>query len=59
MRQIYKKLYFYLIRLPLIYILIFTGFVFEFLVTFPFRVLASLDRHRSKPGAPPKQKPRR
>lgn len=48
MRQACKKLYFYIIRLPLIYILIFTGFIFEFLVTFPFRVLASLDSHRHK-----------
>ncbi len=48
MRQTYKNLYFYIIRLPLIYILIFAGFIFEFLVTFPFWVLTSLDRHRSK-----------
>ena len=48
LRRAYKTLYFYTIRLPLIYLLIPMGFIFEFLITFPFLVLASLDRNRCK-----------
>jgi len=45
-RRIAGRLHFHLIRLPLIYALIPIGFIFEFLVTFPFMVLTRLDRDR-------------
>jgi hypothetical protein len=48
-RRLRKTLHFYAIRLPLIYALIPAGFLFEFIITFPFRVLAGLDR-KSGPG---------
>jgi len=44
----YKTLHFYFIKLPLIYILIPIGFLFEFLITLPFLILTSLDRYASK-----------
>ena len=46
-RRIAERIHFYLIRLPLIYALIPIGFIFEFLVTFPFMVLTRLDRDRA------------
>jgi len=46
-RRIAGRLHFYLIRLPLIYALIPIGFIFEFVVTFPFMVLTRLDRDRA------------
>jgi len=42
-RKIYKQVVFYSIKLPLIYIAIPMGFVFEYLITFPYIVLCSLD----------------
>jgi len=46
-RRFGSRLHFYLIRLPLIYALIPIGFIFEFVVTFPFMVLTRLDRDRA------------
>jgi len=42
-RKIYKQFVFYTIKLPLIYIAIPVGFVFEYLITFPYIVLCTLD----------------
>ncbi|MFO8113339.1 MAG: hypothetical protein R6T92_12600 [Desulfosalsimonadaceae bacterium] len=43
-----KILYFYLVKLPFVYILVAIGFVFEFVATFPFVVLVSIDTYRQK-----------
>ncbi len=43
-----KILYFYLVKLPVVYILVTIGFVFEFLTTFPFVVMVSIDTYRRK-----------
>jgi len=43
MKAIIKKAHFYLIKLPLIYIAIPTGLIFEFLITVPYIVLCTLD----------------
>lgn len=48
LRRMGRLLHFYAVRLPLIYTLIFVGFIFEFLVSFPWLILTSLDRDRRK-----------
>jgi len=47
-RKIYKQFIFYTIKLPLIYIAIPVGFIFEYLITFPYIVLCTLDRPSKK-----------
>lgn len=47
-QNLFKILYFYLVKLPFVYILVTIGFVFEFLITFPFVVLVSIDTYRQK-----------
>ena len=39
----YKKFTFYVLKLPLIYILIISGFIFEFIIGLPFLVLCAID----------------
>jgi len=51
---ILKTLHFYFIKLPLIYVAIPIGFIFEYLITFPFVILTSLDRRSSKKQQPKK-----
>jgi len=46
--KIYRILHFYCIKLPLIFIMIPIGFIFEYVITFPFIVLTALDRNPSK-----------
>lgn len=46
--NLFKKLYFYLVKLPFVYILVTIGFVFEFVATFPFVVMVSIDTYRRK-----------
>lgn len=46
--KIYKTLHFYCIKLPLIFIMIPIGFIFEYVITFPFIILTALDRNSSK-----------
>lgn len=42
-RKTFKQLYFHVIKLPLIYVAISIGFIFEYLITFPYIVLCTLD----------------
>ena len=46
--KIYKTLHFYCIKLPFIFIMIPIGFIFEYVITFPFIILTYLDRDASK-----------
>jgi len=39
----YEKVIFYVLKLPLIYILIISGFIFEFIIGLPFLVLCAID----------------
>ncbi len=51
---IYKKILFYTVKLPFIYIAIPIGFIFEYLVTFPYLILCTLDYLSQKtPPSPP------
>ncbi len=43
-----KVLYFYLWKLPAIYVLLTAGFIFEFITTFPFVVMTYIDAYRRK-----------
>ena|GEM_PF-2956586 len=45
-RKIYRTLHFYVIKLPFIYITVPIGFLFEYLVTFPYIIMVSIDTHR-------------
>jgi len=38
-----KKIKFYTVNLPLIFFMIPVGFIFEFIVTFPFIIFCTLD----------------
>jgi len=40
---LYKKVLFYTVKLPFIYIAIPTGFIFEYLITLPFILLCAFD----------------
>jgi hypothetical protein len=40
---LYKKIRFYTIKLPFIYLAIPVGFIFEYLITFPYMVLCTID----------------
>lgn len=42
-RKTFKQIYFHVIKLPLIYLAISIGFIFEYLITFPYIVLCTLD----------------
>ncbi|HMA67122.1 MAG TPA: hypothetical protein VKO20_04825 [Desulfosalsimonadaceae bacterium] len=48
LRRMGRPLYFYAVRLPLIYSLIGIGFLIEFGISFPWIILTSLDRDRRK-----------
>ncbi len=48
LRRTARPLYFYTVRLPLIYSLIWIGFLIEFGISFPWIILTSLDRDRRK-----------
>ena len=48
LNRIIKILNFYMLKLPFVYIMIPIGFVFEFLTTFPFAVMVSIDGFRRK-----------
>jgi len=39
----YKKIIFYVLKLPTIYTLIISGFIFEFFISLPFLVLCAID----------------
>ena len=39
----WKKINFYVLKLPSIYILIVSGFIFEFIISLPFLVLCAID----------------
>jgi len=39
----WNKIIFYVLKLPSIYILIISGFIFEFIIGFPFLVLCVID----------------
>jgi hypothetical protein len=39
----WKKINFYVLKLPSIYILIVLGFIFEFIIGLPFLVLCAID----------------
>ena len=43
-----RKIKFYTVNLPLILITIPIGFIFEFIITFPFIVFCALDRMENK-----------
>jgi hypothetical protein len=47
-KKIVRKIHFYFVRLPLIFILAPIGFVMEFIVTFPWRVAVAIDSCRQK-----------
>ena len=47
-KKTFKQIYFCVIKLPLIYIAISIGFIFEYLITFPYIVLCALDRVSQK-----------
>jgi len=53
--KIYKTLHFYFIKLPFIFIMIPIGFIFEYLITFPFLILTTLDRNAPKKTRDKKQ----
>ena len=53
--KIYKILHFYCIKLPFIFIMIPVGFIFEYLITFPFLILTTLDRNATKKTRDKKQ----
>ncbi len=44
LNRMIKNLHFYLVRLPFIYLAIPIGFIFEFLITFPYVVMCEIDR---------------
>ena len=46
-KWLYKRLHFYGIKLPFVFLMIPIGFLFEFLVTFPFIVMVSIDSRRN------------
>ena len=56
-KKIYKQIIFHTVKLPLIYISIPVGFVFEYLITFPYIVLCTLDRLPEKDNPSEKNKP--
>ncbi len=43
MRKTFRKIHFYTVKLPFIFIMVPTGFVFEYLITFPYIVLTSIE----------------
>jgi len=43
MEPLYKKILFYTVKLPFIYLAIPIGFIFEYLITFPYIVLCTID----------------
>ena len=45
-RQFGKAIRFYAVKLPFIYLMIGLGFVFEFLLTYPFMILVTIDERR-------------
>lgn len=45
-RQLGKAIRFYAVKLPFIYLMIGLGFVFEFLLTYPFMILVAIDQRR-------------
>jgi hypothetical protein len=51
-KTLYKQFLFYTVKLPFIYIAIPTGFVFEYLITFPYMVLCVIDSlcQKKRPG---------
>ncbi len=49
---IFKRLRFYTIKLPFVYLMIPLGFLFEFLVTFPFIVMVAIDARRKRKSSP-------
>ena len=53
--RLLKTLKFYLLKLPFVYAAIPLGFIFEFIITFPYIVMTGLDKRRrvksrAKPG---------
>ncbi len=48
LKYMLKNLHFYAIKLPFYYFLMVTGFIFEFLTTFPFAIMVSIDAYRRK-----------
>jgi len=48
MEPFYKKILFYTVKLPFIYLAIPIGFIFEYLITFPYIILCTIDGHFQK-----------
>ena len=46
LRQLGKAIRFYAVKLPFIYLMIGLGFVFEFLLTYPYMILVAIDERR-------------
>lgn len=46
--RVYKILKFYVIKLPFVYIAAPLGFLFDFIITFPYIVMTELDGRRKK-----------
>ena len=45
-RELGKAIRFYAVKLPFIYLMIGLGFVFEFLLTYPYMILVAIDTYR-------------
>lgn len=45
-RELGKAIRFYAVKLPFIYLMIGLGFVFEFLLTYPYIILVAIDERR-------------
>jgi hypothetical protein len=48
MKPLYKKIIFYTVKLPFIYLAIPIGFIFEYLITFPHLILCTIDSFSQK-----------
>jgi hypothetical protein len=48
MKPLYKKIHFYMVKLPFIYLAIPIGFIFEYLITFPYLILCAIDSFSQK-----------
>lgn len=46
--RIYRTFKFYLIKLPFVYIAAPLGFLFDFIITFPYIVMTEIDGRRGK-----------
>lgn len=45
---LYRRLRFYALKLPFVYLMIPLGFLFEFIITFPFIVMVTIDARRKQ-----------